>query len=321
VFGASVSRSIKEIVRVLDPLVDLPIDVAVLQRRLEVAEKKNASLQEQIDQLREQVTRFPRSEAHENSRWRTDRDERTTYVVGLFGTGRQYIGELMRQNIGERARYFRDGIRLHSGPTPMIYSGHCTLKYVSRAQHLPATTSRILEAVAAGFADLIFIYRHPLDSLLTNWVWWRTYMREHACIAGISQVYKNTDDLCADLQNNFAEFKSFAEGDPAFFAGTERGPRFLSFAEFVEETDLYLQSAATLTLRMEDFKIDPLREFSKILKVMSIEPDSNQLSVDPPRSKMHGHLVVKDKVPAFRSFMDGLNAETKRRIGKLGYRC
>ena len=158
-FGGSVSRAINGIVGVLDPLVDLPIDVAVLQRRLAVAEKKNASLQEQIDQLREQVTGFPRSGAHENSRWRTDRspgEERTTYVVGLFGTGRQYVGELMRQNIGDRARYVKDGIRLHSGPTPMIYSGHCTLKYVSRAQHLPATTSRILEAGDSGISRFDF---------------------------------------------------------------------------------------------------------------------------------------------------------------------
>src|SRR5580704_16503295 len=62
--------------------------------------------------------------------------DRTLYIVGLFGTGRRYINELMLQNIGERAKYFRDGIRLHSGPTPMIYSGHVTTKYPSRAQEV-----------------------------------------------------------------------------------------------------------------------------------------------------------------------------------------
>ena len=123
------------------------------------------------------------------------------------------------------------------------------------------------------------------------------------------------------MQNNFAEFKAFADGDPAFFVGSAGGPRFLSFAEFVEETELYLQSAATLTLRMEDFTIDPRKEFSKILEVMSINPDSHRLNVDPPRSKPYGHLVVKDKVREFANFMDGLNAETKRRIEKLGYHC
>ncbi len=106
-------------------------------------------------------------------------NDRTAYIIGLFGTGRWYINELILQNIGERAKYFRDRIRFHPGPTSMIYSGHATMKHVSRVQALPAVTSRILEAVRSGFADLIFVYRHPLDSLLTNWIWWRTYIRDN----------------------------------------------------------------------------------------------------------------------------------------------
>jgi hypothetical protein len=143
-------------------------------------------------------------------------------VIGLFGTGRCYIVELMVQNIGERAEYFRDCLRFHRGPTAMVYSGHATLRHASRMQWGPAMTSRILEAVRSGFADLIFVYRHPLDWLLTNWVWWRTYLRYNRMISGISQVYKNADDLCADLELNFSEFKAFAEGDPDFFAAVPR---------------------------------------------------------------------------------------------------
>ena len=183
----------------------------------------------------------------------------------------------------------------------------------------PAVTSRILEAVRSGFADLIFVYRHPLDSLLTNWIWWRTYLRDNSMISGISQVYKNTDDLCADLEQNFFEFKAFAEGDPDFFAAVP-GPRFLSFPEFVEETELYLQSA-TLTLRLEDFMIDPFKEFSKIVEVMSVDLDLSRLRVAPPRTKPYRYLAVKEKVPRFRNFINELNAETKRRIEKIGYRC
>jgi hypothetical protein len=177
--------------------------------------------------------------------------------------------------------------------------------------------SRILGAVASGFANLIFVYRHPLDSLLTNWIWWRTYLRDNRSISGISQVYKNTDDLSADLDQNFFEFKSFAEGDPEFFARVPV-PRFLSFPEFVEETELHLQSA-TLALRLEDFMIDPSREFSKIVEVMSVDLDSRHLCLAPPKTKPYGYLAVRDKVPRFREFINGLNAETKRRIEKIGY--
>jgi hypothetical protein len=247
------------------------------------------------------------------------RNDRTAYVIGLFGSGRQYVTELMLQNIGERARYLRQKIRFHAGPTSMIYSGHATIKYVSGGQALPAVTGRILEAVKSEFADLIFLYRHPLDSLLTNWVcisaaenW-----RDGSKIFSISQVYKNTDELCAGLEQNFLEFKAFADGDPAFWKASP-GLRFLSFSEFVEETELYLQSA-TLTLRFEDFTINPLKEFSRIVEVMSVDLDLSRSHVVPPRTKPYGYLTVREKVPRFRDFINGLNAETKKRIEAIGY--
>jgi len=243
-------------------------------------------------------------------------NDRTAYVIGLFGSGRDYITELILQHLGERTIYFRMPIRFRPGRTSMIYSGHATIRHVSRDQALPAGTGRVVEAARSGLADLIFIYRHPLDSLLTNWIWYRTYIRDNRALV-ISRAYKNTDDLCADLEQNFLEFKAFAEGESDFFAAV-RGPRFLSFAEFVEETELFLQSA-TLTLRLEDFMIDPVKEFSKIVKVMSVNLDVSRLHIAPPKTKPYRYLAVKEKVPRFRDFINGLDAETKRRIEKIGY--
>lgn len=248
-------------------------------------------------------------------------NDRTGYVIGLFGTGRLYINELMLQNIGERAKYFREKIRCHPRPTSMIYSGHATMRHVSRAQRLPAVTRLILEAVQSRFADLIFLYRHPLDSLLSNWVFWRTLIRDNVKVSGISQAYKNTEELCAGLEENFSEFRAFAEGDPDFFPdyfAKVPGPRFLSFPEFVEETELYLQ-AATLSLRLEDFMIDPSKEFSKIVELMSVDLDLSRIRVAPPRAKPYGYLAVKEKVPGFRDFINELDAETTRRIVRIGY--
>jgi hypothetical protein len=281
-------------------------------------------------ELLHDLIRFARKSPHEraftvhrylgNWDWRVPHlgNDRTAYVIGLFGGGRNYINELMLKNLGERAKYVRETIRFHPGPTSMIYTGHATIRHVSRDQALPAVTSRILEAVRSGIADLIFIYRHPLDSLLTNWIWWRIYIRDNFQIEGISQVYKNTDELCADLEQNFLEFKAFAEGDPDFFAAVP-GPRFLSFPEFIEETELYLQFA-TLTLRLEDFMIDPLKEFSKIVEVMSVDIDLSRLRLASPKTKPYGYLAVKEKVPRFKNFINELDAETKRRIEKIGYK-
>jgi hypothetical protein len=321
----------------------ISMDMLAFERRLAQSENRTAaqveSMQEQLDLLREQVQAFvclqktaivcaPAGEvetdwdqrARENHRFHVDTrlgNDRTAYVIGLFGTGRRYLNDVMLEHIGERAKYFRDTIRLHPGPTPMIYSGHATMRHASRAQESPAVMRRILEAVRLEFADLIFIYRHPIDSLLTNWVWWRTYMRDNWAIAGISQIHKNTDDLCADLEENFSDFKTFAEGDPVFFAAAP-GPRFLSFDEFVEETELHRQ-AAKLTLRLEDFMIDPLKQFSKIVEVMSVDLDLSRLRIAPPRTKPYRYLGVMEKVPRFKDFIDGLNAETKDRIETIGY--
>jgi hypothetical protein len=198
----------------------------------------------------------------------------------------------------------------------MIYIGHATVRHVSRGQRLPAVTSHILEAVRSGFADLIFVYRHPLDSLLTNWIWWRGYIREKQMrIGSITEEYKSTDDFCVDLEQDFGGFKAFAEGNPDFYAVIQ-GPRFLSFSEFVEETELYRRSA-TLALRLEDFMIDPFKEFSKIAEVMSV--DLSRFHGPLPRTKPHRYLAVKEKVPRFRDFIGGLDAETKRNIENMGY--
>jgi len=339
-FNNSMNQSFEEIVCAVGNLSAVMVS---LDGRLAKAEKRSATLaeamQEQFLLLREHLNALASLQRSANlyapaGRTEVDRDNRvreisqfyidtglgndkTAYVIGLFGTGRFYINELMLRNIGERARYFRDGMRLHRGPTSMIYSGHATMRYVSRGQSVPSIMRRILEAVRAGFADVIFIYRHPLDSLLTNWTYWRTYARDDGKTWVISDAYKQTDDLCADVEQNFSEFMALAQGDPDFFAA-EPGPRFLSFQEFVEETELHLQSA-TLTLRLEDFMIDPFKEFSKIVEVMSVDVDLNRADIVPPRTRPYRYLAIKEKVPQFRSFVDGLDAETKRRIDRLGY--
>jgi len=277
-------------------LEQLSMDVIALERRLALSEQRHAALAGSSP-----VVVQP-----------------TVYILGLFGSGRRYINQLVLDNLGERKRYFRDTIRVHPGPTPMIYSGHATIAHISRDQEPPEVTSRILEAAALGYAKLIFIYRHPLDSLLTNWVWWRTYIRDNRWVEGISQIYKNTDELCADLERNFPEFKTFADGDPAFFAASPGVP-FLSFTEFVEETELHLQHA-TVAVRLEDFKIDPRKEFSKIAGILGIDPDASGLRISAPKSKPYGYLTVQQKAPRFGNYIANLDTVTKRRIEKLGYR-
>jgi hypothetical protein len=294
--------------------------MAHLEKRSEILE---GSMHKEIELLQEQVKALggaSRAAEPEVRASRTDTglgNYRTTYIIGLFGSGRRYINQLLLQTLGERVKYFRDTIHLHPGPTPMIYSGHATMKHVSRFQELPAVMSSILGAVGSGFADSIFIYRHPLDSLLTNWVWWRFFLHDNRAVSGISEVYRTVDGLCAELEENFCDFLAFAEGNPDFFAAAP-GQRFLSFAEFVEETELHLQSAP-LALRLEDCMSDPLKEFSKVAELISLDLNGKRSGIGPPRSEPYGYLVVRERVARFRSFIDRLDAETRGRIRRMGY--
>jgi hypothetical protein len=259
------------------------------------------------------------SEPLRTRRWAVPRmgNDKTAYVVGLYGTGRKYIHGLIRQNFGRRAKYMRQRIRFHQRPTSMIYTGHATIKYPSRGQRLPDVTSRIFNAVYLGFADVIFVYRHPLDALLTNWVWWETYLREKRIIGSIWDIYGTVDDLCAGLELNFQRFRAFAEGDPSFFSSAP-GPPFLSLSQFVEETDLYVQSS-TLAVRLEDFTDNPRKEFLRMVDALSVPVDLETLNVPVPRAKPYGYRTIREKVPRFREFVSELDLQTKQRIGRIGY--
>ena len=65
--------------------------------------------------------------------------------------------------------------------------------------------------------------------------------------------------------------------------------------------------------------IDPLKEFSKIAEVMSVDLDLSRVRVVPPKTKPYRYLDVKEKTPRFRDFINELDVETKRRIERIGY--
>ena len=250
--------------------------------------------------------------------WKATRlgNDRTAYVIGLYGTGRWYLSGLMQHALGERAKYIRHWIRFHRGPTSMISSaipneicfsrpevagryqphfGRCQLGFRRFDFRLPSSSRFVVDKL-----DLAADIHHEKRMGLS-----------------ITENYKSADDLCADLEQDFGGFDAFARGDPDFY-GALRGPRFLSFSEFVEETELFTQPA-TLALRLEDFMIDPQKEFSKIAGVMSAHLDADHLILFPPRTIPYRYLVVREKVPRFSNFINDLSAETKKRIEKLGY--
>jgi hypothetical protein len=53
---------------------------------------------------------------------------------------------------------------------------------------------------------------------------------------------------------------------------------------------------------------------------MALDVEFNLATIPPPDTTAYRFLRVKEKVPQFRDFIDGLNQETKARIEKIGYR-
>jgi hypothetical protein len=87
---------------------------------------------------------------------RSPGNERTAYVIGLYGSGRDYLGELLQRHLGARAKYFRSvsgDIRMRRIQTAMVYSGHCTIKYPSIGQAPPEVTSRLIKAAQSRMVD------------------------------------------------------------------------------------------------------------------------------------------------------------------------
>jgi hypothetical protein len=52
---------------------------------------------------------------------------------------------------------------------------------------------------------------------------------------------------------------------------------------------------------------------------MSVDLDLSHLHVYTPAATSNGYVAIKGRVLRFRSFINGLDAETKRRIETFGY--
>jgi len=246
---------------------------------------------------------------------------RPTYITGLFGTGRFYLHNVILNSDLEIAYFFRrGGLYNYHGTVPYIFSGHATLMYdYERAGFTPPAFGRaLLERAAAGLINVIFIYRHPLDSLLSNWIWWRRW----AMTSGIAESYKSEEEFHRDLNDNFYEFSLFCGGSKDFtriVEGTDAKPTFMSLLEFVHETELFLSSPNVHCFRFEDFKTDAVREFKRLVSILAPDLTPKSDNVPLPKSLANRYELAKENVSPFGAFMASLPRDVTKRINALGY--
>jgi len=210
-----------------------------------------------------------------------------TYIVGLFGSGRLYIKDLIVNSGLEIAYYFRDGMHDYTGAVPVILSGHVTSMYKSAMCRPPDVGRRLFDRAAARLINLVFIYRHPLDSLLTNWAWFREYLRNQKMTSGIAGAYKSEEEFQRTLNDNIHEFFLFCGGSKDFarsLAGADVDWSFLSLLEFIHETEVFVSHPNVNCFRFEDFKSNPAKEFQRLVSIVAPDLSPESGKVFAPRS-------------------------------------
>jgi hypothetical protein len=247
-----------------------------------------------------------------------------TYIVGLYGTGRSYINSLIMNSGLDIAYYFRNGLYQYFGTVPAIFSGHTNLIYEGGVflEH-PASFGRaLLDRAAARLINLIFIYRHPLESLLTNWVWFRHFHQFKKMTSGIEDVYKSKEDFHRDLNDNIYEFSLFCGGSKDFgriTAGKEVTLTFLSLLEFIDETEAFIGNPNVHCFRFEEFGSNAVGEVTRLISIMAPDLTPKFDNVTVPRSLPGRYESSKENSPSFRALMKTLPTEIAKRIIAMGY--
>jgi len=245
-----------------------------------------------------------------------------TFIVGLFGSGRFYIKDLIINSGLEIAYYFQDGLYDYRGAVPFIFSGHVTCTYESAKCHSPSFGRALLERAAAGLINLVFIYRHPLDSLLSNWVWFRLLHRKLTPGGIAGGAYASEEAFHRDLNDNLYEFSQFCGGSKDFIritTGSDTTPNFMSLLEFIHETEVFVTNPNVHCFRFEDFKSDAAREFKRLVSILAPDLTPKSDNVPLPRSLSNRYELAKGNVSPFQVFTASLPIDITKRINALGY--
>jgi hypothetical protein len=244
-----------------------------------------------------------------------------TYLLGLFGTGRQYLNSLFLKSNLEIAYYFRDCCHNYFGAVPVIFSGHVASTYERVGFRTPDFWRTLIERAAAGLVNLIFIYRHPLDSVLSNWAYFH-HLKKTGVPRGIARGYKAAEDFHRDLNDNIYEFSLFCGGSqdfPRVLAGSYGKGGFMSLFEFIRETEVFVSNPNVHCFRFEDFQRDATAEFKRLVSILAPNLTHQVDHAASPEASSSRYQSAKENVTSFRALMDSLPADVKKRIMALGY--
>lgn len=245
---------------------------------------------------------------------------RPTYLTGLFGTGRAYVAGLLLNSKGSLAYCYRKSWLYYSGPFPLIQTYHATTLHVVAGCMPPDFGNAIVDLAESRLANLIVVIRHPLDALISNWIWWREFSERKLLIRGIIEIEKDGKNFCEILNQNFDDFVLFATSAVDFvLAHPGMGHQFLSFEEFLDETLAYIRSPNVHIFRLEDFLVDLRGQHRRLLEIVA--PDYCESYATPPLPLVTSsrYKAALENVPRFKHWLDSLPAVVLKKIKEIGY--
>lgn len=245
-------------------------------------------------------------------------------VIGLFGTGRTYFSNAFLSN-STLAPLLQEGLAScgvyasHS----VICTGHATLKHSSSFQMEPDQTDKLLLCpLRDGFHCILFVTRHPVDSLFSNWAWWRRF-----CDTGIphhgavKEVFGGNRGLIEDIRSNKKAFLKFmTEGRvPSRPNYPAEVYRFLSFEQALDESLAWMGVPGVVSIMFEGIH-DHLDKVSDTITTLLARRRWGSLILELPVSSAFNYRQIFGDYPDIKSLVcDGIGRESSDKLTRMGY--
>lgn len=255
---------------------------------------------------------------------KTSENIKPLVVIGLFGTGRTYFSNAFLNN-NVLAPLYQNGIDscgMYANHS-MICSGHATLKYESSFQVEPGKAfENLIRPLHDGFHNIVFVRRHPVDSLFSNWAWWRRFCDTGIPHGGaVKEVFGGNQGLIEDIRSNIPAFLKFMtegcvpsrQNDPA-----ERSV-FLSFEQMLDETLAWMDVPGVVPISFEDIH-ENLDALSDTMTNLLARRPWGALVLEPPRSSAFNYRQIFNDHKDIQSLVcAGIGRESSDKMARMGY--
>jgi len=255
---------------------------------------------------------------------------KSTIINGAYGTGRHYFNYLVKSQ-QRLLPYFRD-CQQYCYPSKFssINSTHAFFTLNTPYSWSDLSDFLIPDSLARSQSMLISVVRHPIDCLISNWIWFFNLVKDHSPYTSIADSTFSNDSILADfISTHFSSLQSFVNGDllervfdfldfGSCIDHRLRGPCFLSFPTFLEEMKAGV-NAAHLSFKFESFSdaLDP--SLIKFYSSLGLDHDEILLDgIEPPKAEPYRYKKLVLLSDPLNRLICRLSEELGD-IGCLGY--